>query len=139
MDGDFDSGGRSAPHLPQMVATLSLDEISTPRPLPMGNHLVRHRFGPGKSLPVRQKTPNNWGLYNMLGNFAEWCSDSKGAYPSGTVTDPELLNVATTARVVLGGFFVLGVGACRSAARFSSGPSDSGNGVGFRPVLISVR
>jgi formylglycine-generating enzyme required for sulfatase activity len=93
----------------------------------------------GKSQPVRQKIPNNWGLYDMLGNVAEWCSDRKGAYPSGTVTDPESLNIATTARVIRGGYFVLGGGACRSAARFSSGPSDSGNGVGFRPVLSAVR
>jgi formylglycine-generating enzyme required for sulfatase activity len=93
----------------------------------------------GKSQPVRQKNPNNWGLYDMLGNVAEWCSDRKGAYPSGTVTDPESLNIATTARVIRGGYFVLGGGACRSAARFSSGPSDSGNGVGFRPVLSAVR
>jgi formylglycine-generating enzyme required for sulfatase activity len=93
----------------------------------------------GKSQPVRQKIPNNWGLYDMLGNVAEWCSDRKGAYPSGTVTDPEALNLATTARVIRGGYFVLGGGACRSAARFSSGPSDSGNGVGFRPVLSLVR
>lgn len=93
----------------------------------------------GKSRPVRQKIPNSWGLYDMLGNVAEWCSDRKGSYPSGTVVDPEVLNIATTARVIRGGYFVLGGGSCRAAARFSSGPSDAGNGVGFRPALSSVR
>jgi formylglycine-generating enzyme required for sulfatase activity len=37
---------------------------------------------------VARKKPNKYGLYDILGNVSEWCSDWFGFYPWGTVTDP---------------------------------------------------
>jgi len=37
---------------------------------------------------VRQKQPNGWGLYDILGNVWEWVADWHGAYPNRLLTDP---------------------------------------------------
>jgi formylglycine-generating enzyme required for sulfatase activity len=34
-----------------------------------------------KTQPAMQKKPNSWGLYDMLGNAGEWCSQLQGDQP----------------------------------------------------------
>ena len=88
--------------------------------------------------PVKQKAPNDWGLYDMLGNVWEWCADWNGAYPTGSITDP-LGPESGASRVIRGGSWRDDSNNVRSAYRFERDPSGSNLNLGFRPALSSVR
>ena len=92
----------------------------------------------GKTHVVKQKLPNAWGLYDMIGNVWEWCGDWYGTYPSGTVTDPTGPNSGTL-RVVRGDSWNFDASGARSAYRGGNHPGDQDFTLGFRPALSSVR
>ena len=80
--------------------------------------------------PVGQKYPNAWGLYDTIGNVAEWCRDWKGNYPAGPVTDP-MGPASGSDRIYRGGswldspFYV---------SRNEGSPDYKSNFIGFRLV-----
>lgn len=80
---------------------------------------------------VGGKVPNAYGLYDMLGNAAEWCADWHANLPADAVTDPKG-PASGTYRISRGGGFNTTAVSCRSAARSASNPSDSAFGRGFR-------
>ena len=88
--------------------------------------------------PVGKKRPNAWGLHDMIGNVWEWCQDSYGDYPSGTVADPSAARTGSV-RVNRGGGWNVIAGRCRSAYRFRSSPSLPSSFLGFRVALGPVR
>ena len=88
--------------------------------------------------PVRQRLSNAWGLYDMIGNVFEWCSDWYGKYPTRSVTDPTGA-LSGTSRVIRGGSWANDAGWSRSALRNGINPVSHSPYLGFRPALSSVR
>ena len=67
--------------------------------------------------PVKQKTPNAWGLYDMHGNVREWCSDRyASSYDPADTTDPQGPTRGGR-HVARGGSWLSKASACRSAHR----------------------
>jgi formylglycine-generating enzyme required for sulfatase activity len=87
--------------------------------------------------PVGMKKPNGWGLYDMLGNVAEWVADFyESQYPNGDITDPKGPEKATY-RVMRGGSWSAFPMACRCAARSDAPGAYQLKQTGFR-VLLEV-
>jgi formylglycine-generating enzyme required for sulfatase activity len=90
--------------------------------------------GPYGTHPIGTKLPNNWGLYDMMGNASEFCLDSwhtnyVGAPTDGSAWEPETGSV----RVIRDGHFFVGSAWTHQSAFRTDMPSV---GTGFRVVEI---
>ena len=83
---------------------------------------------------VRQIPPNQWGIYDMLGNAAEWVEDWYADYPVKRETDP-VGPPCGQFKVLRGGGFVTGHKQCRSANRHFAPPQMRYPLFGFRLAL----
>lgn len=84
--------------------------------------------------PVKQKKPNELGLYDMSGNVEEWCYDWYGDYPAEEQTDPQ--GPATgTYRVYRGSCSAGPETNCRVDCRGYWYPSENNSNNGFRLAL----
>jgi formylglycine-generating enzyme len=84
--------------------------------------------------PVALKKPNAWGLFDILGNSAEWCVDHRrdASYGEEPVTNPGDPVRADDNRAIRGGFMLVWPAALRVSNAF--GGSGKGSGGGFRLV-----
>ena len=87
----------------------------------INTYIVYKENSPAKTQTPDFIKPNPFGLKNMLGNVAEFCSDLYQAdtysqYPEGIIKDPEGPENGEE-HVVRGGSFMNNAGALRSAAR----------------------
>lgn len=87
--------------------------------------------------PVKTKLPNPHGLYDMLGNIWEWCSDEwdATAYSKrvGGSKDTQLdYTVGNAVRVMRGGSWYDLAKLCRAASRSRDHSAHSWDGRGFR-------
>jgi formylglycine-generating enzyme len=87
-----------------------------------------------KTHPVGSKAANGYGLYDMSGNVWEWCSDWRGDYSSGSITNPRG-PLSGSLRVMRGGSWFNSAKYCRVGLRYNNTPSYRRNYLGFRVVL----
>jgi formylglycine-generating enzyme required for sulfatase activity len=94
----------------------------------LGDYACYERNSNGRTLPVGSKKPNDYGLFDMLGNAWEWCQDASAPYPPDqagpSIEDREEKRPLTAldSRVLRGGSFASCAGDIRSAARFKLPP-----------------
>lgn len=85
--------------------------------------------------PVGEKTPNNLGLHDMLGNVGEWCLDWFAPYDAKPLIDPRGPSLGEK-RVRRGGCYASTRARCRATDRLGADPSTKSSLIGFRVVLV---
>ncbi|NEO07881.1 MULTISPECIES: formylglycine-generating enzyme family protein [unclassified Moorena] len=86
---------------------------------------------------VKEKTPNNWELYDMIGNVWEWCEDTwHDNYDGAPVDGIPWIDNYKSYRLLRGGSWYRNPKDCSCANRYGKNPGDSSRkfDLGFRVV-----
>lgn len=87
--------------------------------------------------PAKSYQPNGFGLYNVVGNVWEWCSDFYSTDHDGNLQENPTGSSTGVDKVIKGGSYLCHKSYCnryRVAARSSSTPDSSSGHLGFRCV-----
>jgi len=98
-------------------------------------YAVYFKNSPDRTRPVGSLKPNDFALFDVLGNVYTWCQESYVDYPKvaeGDDKEDDLVIVSTHTRVMRGGSFNDGASNLRSAGRFNNAAAFRGVNVGFR-------
>ena len=85
-----------------------------------------------KTHAVGLKKPNNWGIFDMHGNVAEWCLDAfNGAEATNVVNNQSKC-------AIRGGAYFYEPAKLRSASRGANSPNTLSSAFGFRVALVNT-
>lgn len=78
--------------------------------------------------------PNEWGLYNMHGNIAEWCLNTYEPYPGNENKRNQYFEENEIRKVFRGGFWMSNATGSSSSVRYKEYPQETKDYIGFRVV-----
>ena len=92
----------------------------------------------GQVHPIKEKQPNELGLYDMSGNLFEWCYDWYTRYSGESLVNPQ--GPATALRRVLrGGCWNYSSRNCRCSYRLNDSPHHADSYYGLRLAMSVVK